>query len=396
LPLALLAADRIIVSARWRDAVWLAIWMAAMAYTSGYLVVFGAVMIAVVAAVRIANWSSRAVRVLSLFATAAVAGGVLSLPVYLPYYRVARDLNMVRSLDAVSDFSATPIGYLAAAGRIHFATWSGGFFRNPVDAFFPGVVVIVLAVLATVWAFRRTDPQSVAASNDADAIRLRRHRIVMLIAIAATGFVLSLGTKTPIYGWLYHVFPPMQGLRAAARFGNLFLLGMAALAGFGLAALSPRLPTRHAALITAGLVVLANVESLRAPLFYSRFDGIPAIYSLLAQEPGRVVLVEVPFYPAQAFFENGPYVLNSTAHWRPLMNGYSGYVPQTYREYASSFWYFPRDYAIDAMRKAGATHVMIHPDKFGPDAEEMWRAVEASPYLERIAISPNVVLYRLH
>jgi hypothetical protein len=396
LPLTLLAADRVIVGARWRDAVWLAIWMAAMAYTSGYLVVFGAVMIAVVAAVRIATWHSRAARVLSLFAAAAVLGGVLSIPVYLPYYRVARDLHMVRSLEAVSDFSATPMGYLAAAGRIHFSTWSGGFFRNPVDAFFPGIVVIVLAALAIFWAFRRVDPQSTAAANDDDGARLRRQRIVTLIAIAVTGFVLSLGTKTPIYGWLYHVFPPLQGLRAAARFGNLFLLGMAALAGFGLAALRPRLPARRAVLIAAGLVVLANIESLRAPLFYSRFDGIPAIYSLLADEPERVVLVEVPFYPAQAFFENGPYVLNSTAHWRPLMNGYSGYVPHTYREYASIFWYFPRDYAIEAMRKAGATHVMIHPDKFGPEAEEMWRAVEASPYLERIAISPNAVLYRLH
>ncbi len=75
------------------------------------------------------------------------------------------------------------------------------------------------------------------------------------------------------------------------------------------------------------LVVLANIESLRAPFLYTRFEGIPTIYSLLAREPGRVVLAEVPFYPAQAVFENGGYVLNSTAHWRPLMNGYSGYVP---------------------------------------------------------------------
>ena len=38
---------------------------------------------------------------------------------------------------------------------------------------------------------------------------------------AATGFVLSLGTQTPLYGWLFRIFPPMAGLRAAARFGNL-------------------------------------------------------------------------------------------------------------------------------------------------------------------------------
>ena len=42
---------------------------------------------------------------------------------------------------------------------------------------------------------------------------------------------------TPVYGWLFAVFPPMQGLRAAARFGNLFLLAVAVLGGLGLATL---------------------------------------------------------------------------------------------------------------------------------------------------------------
>lgn len=220
----------------------------------------------------------------------------------------------------------------------------------------------------------------------------------MLVAIATTGVLLSLGTRTPVYGWVYSVFPPMQGLRAAARFGNLFLLGMAVLAALGLAGLRPRLPARWGGLIVAGLVMLANIESLRAPLYYTRFNGIPAIYSLLAREPGRVVLVEVPFFPPQGVFQNGRYVLNSTAHWRPLMNGYSGYTPGAYRRYAASFWYFPQEHAIQEMRRAGATHIMVHPGGFGDEAEvrKMWQIVAASPYLQRIAITPGgPALYRL-
>ena len=50
----------------------------------------------------------------------------------------------------------------------------------------------------------------------------------MLVAIAAAGVVLSLGTRTPVYGWVYNIFPPLQGLRAASRFGNLFLLTLSA------------------------------------------------------------------------------------------------------------------------------------------------------------------------
>ena len=118
---------------------------------------------------------------------------------------------------------------------------------------------------------------------------------------------------------------------------------------------------------------------------------------MLAKEPGRVVLVEAPFYPPQAVFENGGYVLASTAHWRPLMNGYSGYTPTSYREYAASFWFFPEDFAIQAMRRAGVTHVMVHPSRFYQDAEKVMAQVAASPYLERVAIGRGgMVLYRLH
>jgi hypothetical protein len=61
-----------------------------------------------------------------------------------------------------------------------------------------------------------------------------------LLALGAAGVVLSLGTLTPIYGWLYQAVPPLQGIRAAARFGIWFLLAMAVLAGLGVAWLERR------------------------------------------------------------------------------------------------------------------------------------------------------------
>jgi hypothetical protein len=382
LPLALLAADRLVVHARWRDAGWLALWMAAMAYTSGYLVVFGAILVGVVVLARAADWLPRALPVIARFAFATALAALMIVPVYLPYRRLEQTMGMKRSLDTVAEFSATPLGYLASGSRIHFETWSQAFARNPVDFFFPGAVVIALSLAAIAWSWRGGG--------------LSRRRAVMLVVLAVTGFVLSLGVQTPIYSWLYYAFPPMQGLRAAARFGNLFLLAVACLAGIGVAALRARLSPGRAAVVAAVLVVLINLEALRAPLYYTRFEGVPGIYSLLATEPDPVVLVEVPFWPASAVFENGGYLVNATVHWRPLMNGYSGYVPASYRENAKTFWFFPREHAIEAMRRAGVTHVMIHPEHFAPNIDEMWRAVAASPHLERIAFTPNgPALYRL-
>src|SRR5262249_13832173 len=152
--------------------------------------------------------------------------------------------------------------------------------------------------------------------------------------------------------------------RAAARFGNLFLLGMALLAGFGVARV--RRPA-----LAAALLVLVNVEALRAPFTYHPFTGIPTVYALLRDAPGPAVLGEQPFYPRGAVFLNGSYVLNSTAHWRPLMNGYSGYTPDSYQKYASAFWYFPQEWAIQAMKDAGVTHVVVHPAAFRRDHQEV-------------------------
>ena len=83
----------------------------------------------------------------------------------------------------------------------------------------------------------------------------------------------------------------------------------------------------RASIVGVALVIAVNAESFRAPFHYTPFSGIPSIYADLANEPGRVVLVEIPFYPLRAVFENATYVLNSTAHWRPIMNGYSGHTP---------------------------------------------------------------------
>ncbi len=336
LPLALLAADRVITGSRRRAWLWLAAWMTVMAYTSGYLVVFAACMLAVALVTRIGEWRRRAVPVLGGFGLAAATATLAILPLYVPYRRVARTEHMMRPLEAVTEYSATLAGYLASAGTVHISTWSGRFFKDPVDSFFPGFVVLALALVA-LW----TAGRAPASDGSLDGQRLRR-RVVMLAGIAATGLVLSLGTRTPVYGWVYAIFPPMQGLRAAARFGNLFLLGMAALAGIGLAWLrAGRPPSRRMAAIAVLLVIVANIESLRAPFQYRRFSGISPLYDLIAREPGPVVLAEVPFYPRQAVFENAEYVLNSTAHWRPLMNGYSGYTPDSVRAGCRRVLVFP-------------------------------------------------------
>jgi hypothetical protein len=110
-----------------------------------------------------------------------------------------------------------------------------------------------------------------------------------------------------------------------------------------------------------------------------------------------VVLVEIPFYQPQTIFGNAPYVLNSTRHWRPIMNGYSGYVPASYIEHAEQFRNFPAEDAVAAMRRAGVTHVMIHPHRLGARADEVVRTFGERSDVELVAVdATGLRLYRFH
>ncbi|HSC26930.1 MAG TPA: hypothetical protein VLD67_06625 [Vicinamibacterales bacterium] len=457
LPLALLAADRIIHRRRMRDAVWLALWMAVLASTSGYLTVFAAIAVAILLAVRPGEWlGSGFTRVAGLFGLATTLVAAASAPVMAAYGRSAAG-GLTRSIEWTADYSATPAGYLAATARLHSSTWSSGFLGNPVDSFFPGLIVFILAAFGVLQEIRRSggwdrrsgdqetpDPdngdrksrdhasggqetrdevtrdqetgnqetgshetgdqgsgghgagqQEAWTNSPAASGAATRGRVRMLVALALIGFLLSLGQQTPLYGWLYGAFPPVRGLRVAARFGYLFLLAAALLAAYGLAALRRRRSRGVGLAAGAALVALVNIEALHAPIHCTVFEGIPRIYALLRDEPGRVALAEMPFFPGPAAFENGAYVLNSTAHFRPLLNGYSGYTPDSYRRAADVLWGFPADYAIEEIIRLGVTHVTVHADRFGPEAEEVFRTLDRRPEFELVGVSRGVRLYRI-
>jgi hypothetical protein len=87
----------------------------------------------------------------------------------------------------------------------------------------------------------------------------------------------------------------------------------------------------------------------RAPNVYKEFGR---------QAPGSV-LAELPL--GEADFDLRA-VYYSTAHWRPLLNGYSGYYPPHYGRLAlalSDITRFP-DVGLEALRGYGTTHVIVH------------------------------------
>ena len=99
---------------------------------------------------------------------------------------------------------------------------------------------------------------------------------------------------------------------------------------------------------------------------FVRVEGIPPVYAALARVPDAVV-AELPFPEPERVAANAAAVHASTTHWRPLLNGYSGYTPKSYVEHYLAFQGFPDPTAVEALRRAGVTHIVVDVAKV-PDA----------------------------
>jgi hypothetical protein len=354
LPLALLALDDVLRRGERRDALRLSGWAALQMLCSGYLLVMTGIAVVVAALVRASEWTGPRLRsrLTLLIAAGALAIAICS-PFLFQYYRVQHDQGLTRSVDEVRLYAGVWENFVATGARLHYDTWNAPWYRAANSAAFPGVVPWLLALVAiamgTAW---------------------RDRRARMWLAIGVVGAALSFGPALPGYSLLYETIPVLQGIRAVARFALLSLLAVGVLASFGLAALRTRLGgsghVRAAQVLGVVAVIAVNAENARAPMAFVRFDGIPPVYAALASEPGAVV-AELPFPEPARVTANAAAVHASIAHWRPLLNGYSGYTPRSYVEHYLAFQSFPDPSSVEALRRAGVTHIVVDMAKV-PDA----------------------------
>jgi hypothetical protein len=216
----------------------------------------------------------------------------------------------------------------------------------------------------------------------------------MLVVVGTVGVVLSFGPRLSLYAWLYHAVSPLQGIRGAARFGLLGLFAVAGLASFGLAHLRGLAERRSAALANAvGALVLVAVtaEAWRAPIGWTPAVVVPPIYAALDHDQPAAV-AELPFpSPARVGLNAFAMLASTHYHYRPLVNGYSGFIPASYTRHAERLAGFPDEESHRFLVTAGVTHVVVRDT---PDAGLPARA-DATPWLVRRAQSPGLTLYRV-
>jgi hypothetical protein len=306
-------------------------------YYGIFLSMFAGVMAVMeLATLRSAEWRKPIVRL----GGAALIAAAIIVPYAKPYRENARALGD-RDAPEIAQYSASLSSYLASPRQNWFYGWTADRFGSNEARLFPGLVCVGLAIVS---------------------LFSRHRRFVWLYLVCALVSVeLSLGFHGVLYRFLYEHVSLFRGLRAPARFGVLTACAGSVLAAFGAEHVLRRVSVKARSLVFAGCVaaILMEFASLPLPLIDIN-PAVPPIYQFIRQlEPG--VLIELPVPRADRLPGSDPmYQYWSTAHWRLLVNGYSGYYPVSYVDMLAAMTEFPSDESIVWLKRLRVRYLVLH------------------------------------
>jgi len=362
LPLALLAIHRLVDEARIRDGLWLGTTIAAQAlscmYAAIFLVTYCALFVPFLA-------MARAVRRARSFFISLAVGAALALAIVTPYALVyARAENTVgaRSIDDVAHYSASPGNYLAAppSNRLYGSVTSR--FGSDELYLFPGFVAIVLGVMGVI------------GSSD-------RVRFVYLAALLLV-FDMSRGVHGVSYPLLFHL-APFRALRSAARVGILVNLSLAILSAYGMAWVLGKIRRFPWQAATAIVIVAALATEYASSPVLARAPAPTAVDRWLARQSPAVVL-QLPMTLDWLYMYQG------IGHGQRMLNGYSGYPPDSYYVTRETMRSFPDERSIAYLQERHVDYVVVRGEHYRPaDRDALLAAIEQRTDLSLVLRVPQ-------
>ncbi len=247
--------------------------------------------------------------------------------------RVARPSGEPAAAASVPPARRRTARLLDATAAVTAAAWIGalvhpGLRLGPVGLGDAGRVQVILTLLVLVRlavAFPATGRY--ASLGD----WLRRGPLpaplALFVGLALVGVGLALGGHTPYYRFLFGAFGGIfRAIRVPSRGIVLFDLALAVLAAWGLSILARERSAAGRRISVAAALLAIGIEYRAFPLpMHPYAERPPAVYAWIRDLSLAGAVVEWPLGSPDV-----EYLYRQTAHGKPLVNGYSGFFPESY------------------------------------------------------------------
>jgi hypothetical protein len=279
------------------------------------------------------------------------------------------------------EWSARPIDYLVSSAHAHagLLAWARTVGEH-LEVLFPGFIAVLFGAAGILLALRTSRERETA---------------LLYGTLGLLAFWSSFGPGAGLYRILYYL-PTFSFLRAPSRLGLVVTLCFVVFAAIAIRGLLSAAPARlRAALGTA--IVLASIADVAVfPLRWDNAPAIPAAYETLRHRT-RATIAEFPFYGERiAFPLHTQYMLFSTSHWLPMVNGYSDVIPLDFREAAPILDSFPSNEAFAMLARRRVRYIAVHWDMYVDRKDEIRRRLERYlPNLNALAGDDRMTIYEV-
>ncbi|HYG63100.1 MAG TPA: hypothetical protein VEL74_11005 [Thermoanaerobaculia bacterium] len=448
IPLALWSWDRLLAEATWKRAGLFVLFYVLHVTGGSYLAYMIHYPMLAILVCRLPQIRIEPRRILRVAAPAAGVAAAVFVLLNIPYLQSARKLGLERNPLEIRLNSATTVSYVTpSASNFYTDEWFESWRRNE-NSLFPGllatgllltgaaqgwrrrrqaplrplspvrkaalIALVLLALLGwaagDVWTWTGTSPLGRLGLGSSEkaatwllaggllALLLRRrwggnwplrlsdmdpwHRGLLLSAVFCV-----LLTFPVFYLPLAKLIPGLSGMRVTARFYAFASLSIAFFAGRTLDALLARMGRRAKAAFALLAAAVLLIEVFPKPLTFHPLPqerDFPEVYHWLAGRDDVRAFLELPLRDDLTAIS---YMYFGTLHWKPMINGYSGYLPADYywlRE--NCCWPAPGGSTLERLRSLGMSHIVVHEDKLGKwkrDALEEWEREEAVRLVHR-------------
>jgi hypothetical protein len=133
------------------------------------------------------------------------------------------------------------------------------------------------------------------------------------------------------------------------------------------------------------------------PMYMPDAPPVQPVYRTLAMLP-RGPVIEMPFfYPQVGLFQHTKYMLASTAHWMPLVNGYSDYIPPDFYAHVMLLAPFPSRDAFKILEPNAVRYAVFHMNGYNTENRNdvLIRLKEFEQYLSPLYADDTTRLYEI-